>query len=206
MSAATVSTARHAVIIGSLRLIGASTVLIISRRHAGLMQAVAGTVLWVEIEILVEGGRMDANGYVTFLLVGVALIVIDGQLIARSGRGYLQRPQEGGPGRSMVRLVSALFYLVMLGLLALISLINVDTGLPVRDLVVKLGVLLLVLAAVHGLTIAILLRIKDRRLQEQMTEGIAESRYSQGVQGPTVHPVNDGDNGGNRSSSTESRW
>jgi hypothetical protein len=106
----------------------------------------------------------------------------------------------------MIRLVTALVYLVMLGLLALISLIDVNTGLPIRDLVVKLGVLLLVLAAVHGLTIAILLRIKDRRLQEQMTEEIAESRYGSGVQGSTVHPVSDGDNGGNRSSSTESRW
>lgn len=150
---------------------------------------------------------MDVGGYVTFLVVGAALILIDGQLIARSGRGYLQQTaDESGAGRSMIKMVAALFYLVMLGLLALISLIDVDTGLPVRDLVVKLGVLLLVLAAVHGLTIAILLRMKDRRLQEQMTEGIAESRYSSGVQGPTVHPVNDGDNGGNRSSSTESRW
>lgn len=142
---------------------------------------------------------MDVGGYVAFLLVGAALILIDGQLIARSGRGYLQqKTNEGGAGRSMIKMVAALFYLVMLGLLALISLIDVDTGLPVRDLVVKLGVLLLVLAAVHGLTIAILLRMKDRRLQEQMTEGIAESR--------TVQPINDGDNGGNRSSSTESRW
>ena len=150
---------------------------------------------------------MDVNGYVTFLIVGVALILIDGQLIARSGRGYLQQTtHESGAGRSMIRMVSSLFYLVMLGLLALISLISVDTGLPVRDLVVKLGVLLLVLAAAHGVTIAILLRIKDRRLQEQLSEDIAESRYSPGVQAPTVHPINDGDNGGNRSSSTESRW
>ncbi len=150
---------------------------------------------------------MDANGYVAFLVVGVALILIDGQLIARSGRGYLQqKANESGAGRSMIKMVSALFYLVMLGLLALISLIEVNTGLPVRDLVVQLGVFLLVLAVVHGLTIAILLRMKDRRLQEQMSEGIAESRYGSGGQGTTVRPVNDGENGGNRSSSTESRW
>ncbi|MDQ4021722.1 MAG: hypothetical protein M3257_08895 [Actinomycetota bacterium] len=136
---------------------------------------------------------MDANGYVAFLVVGVALILIDGQLIARSGRGYLQQQaNESGAGRSMIKLVAALFYLVMLGLLALVSLINVDTGLPVRDLVVQLGVFLLVLAVVHGLTITILLRMKDRRLQEQMSEEMAESRYSSGVQGAAVRPVNDG--------------
>ena len=148
---------------------------------------------------------MDVNGYVAFLIVGVALVLIDGQLIARSGRGYLQKAYETGAGRSMTKLVAALFYLMMLGLLALISLINVDTGLPIRDLVVKLGVLLLVLAVVHGVTITILLRIRDRRWQEQMTEEITETRYNTGAQRPTVSPVNDGDNGG-RSAFTESRW
>ncbi len=144
---------------------------------------------------------MDVGGYMTFLIVGVALIVIDGQLIARSGRGYLQRAGDAKASRSMIRLVTALVYLVMLGLLALISLINVDTGLPVRDLVVKLGVLMLVLAVAHGVTIAILLRMKDR--QDEMADEVIESRYSGGVQGAAVQPVNDGENG--RSTSTESR-
>ncbi|MGH3925539.1 MAG: hypothetical protein ACRDS9_19910 [Pseudonocardiaceae bacterium] len=148
---------------------------------------------------------MDVNGYVTFLIVGVVLIVIDGQLIARSGRGYLQEAYESGAGSSLNKLVAALFYLVMLGLLALISLIDVDTGLPIRDVVVKLGVLLLVLAVAHAVTIAILLRIRDRRWQEQvMTEEITESRYNQGPRGAAVNPVNDGENG--HSPATESRW
>ncbi|MGQ0716449.1 MAG: hypothetical protein ACT4NP_03875 [Pseudonocardiales bacterium] len=148
---------------------------------------------------------MDVNGYVTFLILGVALVLADGQLILRSGKGYLQGVYQPEAGRSMLQLVAALFHFVVLGLLALISLINVDTGLPVRDVVVKLGVLLLVLAAVHGVTIAILMRIRDRRLQEQLSDEITESHYGTGVPGATVKPVNETENGG-RQSSTELRW
>ncbi|MGH3898288.1 MAG: hypothetical protein ACRDTA_08535 [Pseudonocardiaceae bacterium] len=148
---------------------------------------------------------MDVNSYVIFLLLGIALIVADGRLISRSGRQYLQGVYQPDAGRSMMHLVAALFHFVMLGLLALISLIDVDTGLPVRDVVVKLGVLLLVLAAAHALSITILMRVRDRRRQEQLSEEITESRYGTGVQGATVHPVNDVDNG-RQSSATEQRW
>jgi hypothetical protein len=134
---------------------------------------------------------MDVNSYVAFLIVGVVLVLIDGQIIFRSGRGYLRKVYEPEAARSMIQLVVGLFYLVVLGLLALISMIDVNTGLPVRDVVAKLGVLLLVLAAAHGLTIAILMRIRDRRWQEQISEEITESRYNSGVPGATVNPVNE---------------
>lgn len=134
---------------------------------------------------------MNVNSYVSFLIVGVVLVLIDGQLISRSGRGYLRKVYEPEAARSMIQLVVGLFYLVVLGLLALISMIDVDTGLPVRDVVARLGVLLLVLAAAHGLTITILMRIRDRRWQEQISDEITESRYNTGVQGATVNPVNE---------------
>jgi hypothetical protein len=134
---------------------------------------------------------MNVNSYVTFLIVGVVLVLIDGQIISRSGRGYLRKVYEPEAARSMIQLVVGLFYLVVLGLLALISMINVDTGLPIRDVVAKLGVLLLVLAAAHGLTITILMRIRDRRWQEQISDEITESRYNSSVPGTTVNPVSE---------------
>ncbi|MGH3800332.1 MAG: hypothetical protein ACRDTD_09420 [Pseudonocardiaceae bacterium] len=136
----------------------------------------------------------------------MALVLIDGQLISRSGRAYLRKVYEPEAARSMIQLVVGLFHLVVLGLLALISLIDVDTGLPVRDVVFKLGVLLLVLAVAHGLTLTIMMRIRDRRWQEQISDEITESRYNTGVQGVTVNPVNDAATGGHQSASTESRW
>ncbi|HKR48185.1 MAG TPA: hypothetical protein VJT72_01170 [Pseudonocardiaceae bacterium] len=133
---------------------------------------------------------MDVNGYVTFLLLGVALVLIDGYFITRSGRAYLGKVYEADAARSMIQLVAALFHLVVLGLLALISLIDVDTGLPVRDVVVKLGILLLVLAAAHGVTLTILIKIRDKRRQEQVMDEITESRHNVGIAETTVTPVN----------------
>ncbi len=156
---------------------------------------------------LVKGGSMDATrDYLAFLVLGVLLVLIDGQLIARSGRGYLRKVYETEAARSMIKMMVGLFYLVMLGLLALISLITVDTGLPVRDIVVKLGVLFLVLAGGHGFTIGILMRIRDRRWQEQISDEITESRYNPGAQGPTVHPAAEAEVLGRHTSSTELRW
>jgi hypothetical protein len=116
------------------------------------------------------------DSYVTFLVLGIVLVVVDGQLIYHSGKGYLRRAaayddeQVGG----MMKLTAVLFHLVVLGLLALVSIINVETGDPVKNVVVKLGVVLLLLALAHGVTMAILARIRDRQLQQQLADQMAE--------------------------------
>src|SRR5947209_13679914 len=122
---------------------------------------------------------MDANSYATFLILGVLIILVDGQIIYRGGLGYLRKVYANDSGRSVMQLVSVLFHLTVLGALALISMINVSTGMPVRDLVVKLGVVLLVLAVAHGITMAIVVNIRDRRREEQIEEGIV-------ADGPTI--------------------
>jgi hypothetical protein len=150
---------------------------------------------------------MNTNSYVTFLVLGVVLVLIDGQLISRSGRAYLRKVYEPEEARSMIQLVAGLFHLVVLGLLALISLINVDTGLPVRDVVVKLGVLLLLLAAAHGFTLTILMRMRDRRWQEQISDEITEGHYNSGTPGPAaVRAVAEAEEMARQTKSTESRW
>ncbi|MFC3892581.1 hypothetical protein ACFOWZ_13955 [Lentzea rhizosphaerae] len=116
------------------------------------------------------------DSYVTFLVLGIVLVVVDGQLIYHSGKGYLRRAaayddeQVGG----MMKLTAVLFHLVVLGLLALVSIINVETGDPVKNVVVKLGIVLLLLALAHGVTMAILARIRDRQLQQQLADQMAE--------------------------------
>jgi hypothetical protein len=135
---------------------------------------------------------VDTNSYVTFLIVGVVLVVIDGQIVYRSGRAILAESyREPAAAKSMVQLVTVLFHLVVLGVLAIISTFNVDTGSPVSDVVVKLGVVLLVLAAAHAATMAILSSIRDRRHEEHITEELVEQR-SNGGQRPVVNPVDDG--------------
>ena len=46
---------------------------------------------------------MDANSYVTFLLIGVLLVVIDGQILYRGGLGYLQKVYPPDSARSVMQ-------------------------------------------------------------------------------------------------------
>ncbi|WP_433266703.1 hypothetical protein ACQPZF_41575 [Actinosynnema sp. CS-041913] len=136
------------------------------------------------------------QGYAVFLLLGVVLVLIDGQLIYRSGRAYMNRAY-GDPeaARSMTALATVLFHLVVLGLLAIVSIVSVDTGDAVKNVVVKLGIVLLLLALVHALTMMILGRIRDRQLQQQladeMTEDHRQFEREHGVpsQSPRIEPV-----------------
>lgn len=136
---------------------------------------------------------MDANGYVAFLLLGVLLVLIDGQVLYRSGLGYLQKVYQPDAARSVMQLVAVLYHLGVLGTLALISTIDVTTGMPLRDLVTKLGIALLALAAAHGLTMAILIKIRNRRRLEQLEEEIAADRAGGAARNATVRPVTNHD-------------
>ena len=144
---------------------------------------------------------MSTEAYVSFLAIGVVLVLIDGQVIYRSGRGYLES-SYGDPaaGASMTRLVTVLFHLVTLGLLALLSTIPLgDSDLP--GVVGRVGVLLLVLAIVHAITLAVLGRIRgeqvgeavvnrriSRREAEQRGTGVTTAVSSQEASYPDVSP------------------
>jgi hypothetical protein len=134
-------------------------------------------------------GNLDA--YVAFLVVGVVLVGVDGQLILRSGREYLADvygdPESAGP---MSRLVAVLFHFVVLGLLALLSMIDFSVNEPMRNLVMKLGLLFLVLATVHGATTVMLSRVRERhraqRVQDEVTARLDGGLPPQAVVTPTV--------------------
>ncbi|WP_326834167.1 hypothetical protein VSH64_04455 [Amycolatopsis rhabdoformis] len=117
---------------------------------------------------------MSTEAYVSFLAIGVVLVLIDGQVIYRSGRGYLESSYgDAAAGASMTRLVTVLFHLVTLGLLALLSTIPLgESDLP--GVVGRVGVLLLVLAIVHAITLAVLGRIRG----EQVGEAVVNRRIS----------------------------
>jgi hypothetical protein len=113
---------------------------------------------------------MDTDSYFAFLSLGVLLVLVDGMILYRSGLRYLGSAYQADNARGVMQLVIVMFYLVVLGVLALISTIDVATGLPARDLVVKLGVVLLTLGVAHGVTMAILKAVRDRRRDEQIIE------------------------------------
>jgi hypothetical protein len=47
--------------------------------------------------------KMDTNSYVAFLLMGVAFVLIDGQILYRSGLGYLHKVYPADPARSVMQ-------------------------------------------------------------------------------------------------------
>jgi len=119
---------------------------------------------------------MDDSAYVMFLILGTALVFADGQIIYRSGLRYLANSQgDRGSARSMARLVSVLFHLGVLGILALISTIDIATDTPLQGVVLRLGVVLVMLAIAHAITISVLTRLRDRLDVENVTQSRMEA-------------------------------
>ncbi|WIY00243.1 hypothetical protein QRX60_40300 [Amycolatopsis mongoliensis] len=132
---------------------------------------------------------MSTNAYLSFLVIGVVLVLIDGQIIYRSGRRYLEN-SYGDPaaGASMTRLVTVLFHLATLGVLALVS--TIDIGGDLTGVVTRVGVLLLILALAHGITLAALSRIRgEQEVEAVVQRGGRKQRVEPEQAGTTVTPV-----------------
>jgi hypothetical protein len=135
------------------------------------------------------------DSYVTFLVLGVLLVAVDGQLIYQGGKRYMRKAYEPAEATAMMRLATVLFHLVVLGMLLLVSLVDFDTGDPAKNIVAKLGVVLLMLAVAHAGTMAILSRIRERQLQRQLADEMAvehrifEERHSHVSEPHVQHTV-----------------
>lgn len=118
---------------------------------------------------------MYANlpGYLAFVTLGAILILIVGQLLIRSGQVYLEKTfDDPRLATSINRLIGGLFHLVMLGVLAIISTIEVPVHGSVQALITKLGVVLLVLGAGHGVTMLGLSRLRARRQEQELWNSV----------------------------------
>ncbi len=117
---------------------------------------------------------MNNGSYVAFLLLGVLLIAIDGQVLYRSGRKYLIAAYgEGGGGGSVGRLVAIMFYLVMLGVLALVSTVDTPSGDSLPGVVARIGILLLIMAAGHGIATYILAVLRRHQENQRLNETLS---------------------------------
>jgi hypothetical protein len=105
-----------------------------------------------------------------YLVAGVAAVVIVGRLLAYSGKRYLAgasvAPRERESAGSVALLVSMLFHLVTLGLLALLAAIPFG-GSQTQVFLVRIGLLLMLVAVAY----AIALRMLTRRKQEEVVSG-----------------------------------
>jgi hypothetical protein len=118
---------------------------------------------------------MDSSSYVAFLVIGTVLVLIDGQIIYRNGRRFLQQATPNAPSESLTKLVSVLFHLGTLGVLALISVIDIGDY-DVQGVVARLGIILIVLGIAHWIAVSALGRIRDREEYEEYTSAERDAR------------------------------
>ncbi len=127
--------------------------------------------------------------YLTLLAVAIGLTFVVGRLLVTAGEPFLEEVfQDRSVTRSVNLLLSVLFHLITLGVLAIISVVEFDTGDPLQTLVAKLGVVLLVLGIAYGISMLVLIRVRERRRADQISEHVQERLADRGSAPPAVNP------------------
>ncbi|GAA2549472.1 hypothetical protein [Pseudonocardia hydrocarbonoxydans] len=131
----------------------------------------------------------DTGMYVTLLVVAIALTFLVGRLLVTAGEPFLQEVfQDTKVTRSVNLLLSVLFHLITLGVLAIISVVDIAGGQqPLQTFVVKLGVVLLVLGVAYGISMLVLIRVRERRRSDQISEQVQERLAERSA--PAPRPV-----------------
>ena len=115
---------------------------------------------------------MDSGAYLLILGIGAMIVLVDGQLIMRKAPSYLDEVYEN-PRRSrqITAMVVGLFHLVMLGVVALVASVGLDPNAGTQSVLARIGVLLLLAAVGHGITLLVLSRLREQELATQVAEG-----------------------------------
>ena len=124
----------------------------------------------------------DTVEYLLILAISVALTIAVGRLLLVAGNPFLQEVfRDQKVTRSVNRLLNVLFHLVTLGVLAIISGIDFELGDSIQTIVVKIGVVLLVLGIAYGISMLVLIRIRERRRAAQISEEVDERLAARAV-------------------------
>jgi hypothetical protein len=126
---------------------------------------------------------MDDNAqYITLLVVSIALTFLVGRLLVSAGEPFLQEVfQDKAVTRSVNMLLSVLFHLITLGVLGIVSVIDLGPGDPLQRFVARLGVVLLILGIAYGISMLVLIRIRERRRAATISEHVQERLAERGV-------------------------
>jgi hypothetical protein len=140
----------------------------------------------------------DTAEYITLLVISVAVTLLVGRLLVMSGEPFLQEVFEDEKvTRSVNRLLSVLFHLITIGVLTIISVWQLDVGTQLQNMVVKIGFVLIVLGIAYGISMLVLIRIRERRRASQISEEVQMKLADGGISthpitpapGPAGHPV-----------------
>ena len=133
----------------------------------------------------------DTAEYITLLVISVAITLLVGRLLVMSGQPFLQEVfQDEKVTTSVNRLLSVLFHLITIGVLTMISVWTLDIGTQLQNMVVKIGMVLIVLGIAYGVSMLVLIRIRERRRASQIAEEVQLKLSDRGVSTqPTTTPV-----------------
>jgi len=133
----------------------------------------------------------DTAEYITLLVISIAITIVVGRVLVVSGGPFLQEVfQDEKVTRSVNRLLSVLFYLITIGVLTIISVWNIDVGSQLQNMVVKIGIVLIVLGVAYGISMLVLIRVRERRRATQIAEEVQLKLSDRGVSTqPTTTPV-----------------
>jgi uncharacterized BrkB/YihY/UPF0761 family membrane protein len=131
----------------------------------------------------------EMTQYVVLLAVSVGLTFLVGRLLVRAGEPFLQEVfHDEKVTRSVNLLLSVLFHLVTLGVLAIISVSDVVGDNSVQTFVVKLGVVLLTLGLAYGISMLVLIRVRERRRAADISEHVQERLADRGINTVPTNP------------------
>lgn len=132
---------------------------------------------------------MSTGQYIVFLVIAVALTLSVGRLLFTSGEPFLEEVfQKKETARSTNLLLTVLFHLLTLGVLALMSTIDVPVDGVVQTIVTKLGIVLVVVGIAYGVSMLVLLRIRERRRSATVSTNV-QQRMAEQNRRPTTDPV-----------------
>lgn len=122
--------------------------------------------------------EVSTASYVTTVVIGIIITLVVGQLLRRIGYDFLREVYgDRSLTTSLNYLLVALFHLIALGLVGLVSSANLGlTG--IQLIITKTGIILLILGGVYGLAVLALATARRHRREEAL-EASFTTRYEQ---------------------------
>jgi hypothetical protein len=128
--------------------------------------------------------------YVTLLVISIVITVAVGRMLVMSGQPFLQEVFDNDKvSRSVNNLLSVLFHLITIGVLTIISVWNIDVGTQLQNMVVKLGIVLIVLGIAYGISMLVLIKIRERRRASKISEEVQMKLSDRGVAVQPMQPM-----------------
>ncbi len=138
----------------------------------------------------------DSAEYITLLVISIVMTVAVGRILMMSGQPFLKEVfHDEKVTTSVNRLLSLLFHLITIGVLTLISVWSIDVGTQLQNMVVKLGIVLIVLGIAYGISMLVLIRVRQQRRADEISQEVQLKLSDRGISTqpatnqPTTTPV-----------------